>query len=94
MEETEGEKISENPFCEDCYKTGVLTEATEVHHIVPVESVRDPQSMTALAFDPHNIVSLCRECHIERHRQLKSHSMKERQRRMKADCEEFWKAFG
>lgn len=89
-----GEKLARNPFCEDCKRAGVLTEASEVHHVIPVESVRNERQMEALAFDPGNLVALCPECHRERHRQLRSHSRDEARRRTKKDCDSFWEAFG
>lgn len=63
-----------SPFCLDCCKEGVLTEATEVHHVRPVETGRTPEAMAALAYDSGNLVSLCRRCHHERHRKLGSHA--------------------
>lgn len=87
-------QLGRNPFCADCAKTGVLEPATEVHHVIPIETERDAERMTRLAFDPGNLVSLCHDCHHERHRLLKSHSRDERERRVKEEAEAFWKRFG
>ena len=56
-------KIEECPLCEICLKRGKTTAATEVHHIVPIESAKDEAVMRRLAYDYSNLQSLCRECH-------------------------------
>ena len=52
-------------LCVDCSKTGLITPAEEVHHIIELtqENISDP----AIALGPDNLVSLCRECHKKRH---------------------------
>lgn len=50
----------ERPICEECLKKGgALKPSQEVHHIIKVRS--NPN----LAFDPANLMALCRECHLE-----------------------------
>lgn len=50
----------ERPICEECLKKGgPLKPSQEVHHVVKVRS--NPN----LAFDPANLMALCRECHLE-----------------------------
>lgn len=50
----------ERPICEECLnKGGPLKPSQEVHHIVKV------QSNPNLAFDPANLMALCKECHLE-----------------------------
>ena len=44
-------------LCRWCLGEGRLTPATEVHHLIPVET--DPSR----ALDLDNLVSLCRVCH-------------------------------
>ena len=46
-------------MCQECRKKGVVTAATEVHHIVPL---RHDWSMRA---DASNLVSLCHKHHME-----------------------------
>ncbi|WP_303408450.1 HNH endonuclease signature motif containing protein [uncultured Alistipes sp.] len=72
-------------------KMGLIIPATEVHHVVPVESAGDRERMTRLAYDPGNLVSLCPTCHTERHRQLRSHSASEKRRRAKEEAAAFWR---
>ena len=44
-----------HPFCEDCYKRGILTPMEEVHHILPL-------SRGGTHADNH-LLSLCKSCH-------------------------------
>lgn len=50
-------KLTHNPYCEECLKSGVNEFATEVHHIVDI--AQDPTK--CLSYD--NLRSLCRQCH-------------------------------
>jgi len=50
-------KLTHNPYCEECLKSGVNELATEVHHIIDIE--KDPTQ--CLKYD--NLMSLCRRCH-------------------------------
>lgn len=64
--------IAEHPFCEDCMAAGILDQkAEEVHHIRPIGMGRDFAGMCALAFDPHNLRSLCHACHVRAHGKLR-----------------------
>lgn len=69
-------KLQSQPLCEcdECKKHGKITPATEVHHIVPVESVTTIEQMTLLMFDWHNLMSISHECHQRIHREMFSHS--------------------
>jgi len=67
--------ITNGGFCEQCVKNYFTggprpRKATEVHHIVPIESVTTRHEMEALAYDENNLIALCSECHHEAHRQL------------------------
>ena len=52
-------------LCVDCLKSGRVTPAEEVHHIIPLtpENVSDP----TVTLNLDNLVSVCRECHKKRH---------------------------
>lgn len=67
-------KLNCNPLCEDCEEQGILTSATEVHHITPVESANTVAGMEALMFNPGNLRALCHNCHVKVHAQEKSHT--------------------
>ena len=67
--------IDNGGFCEECvkhYQDGGPRprKATEVHHIVPIESVTSRKDMEALAYDESNLIALCSKCHHEAHRRL------------------------
>lgn len=64
------DKLTRNPLCEHCYSDRRIRAATEVHHIVPVESGLSMAEMARLAYDPHNLVSLCHDCHVEAHKAM------------------------
>lgn len=52
-------------LCQDCLAKGRYTPAEEVHHIQELtpENILDPE----VALNLENLVSLCRECHRQRH---------------------------
>lgn len=63
-------KLTQNPICERCAEEGRLSAATEVHHIIPVETGRTPQEKARLMFDVHNLRALCHECHVRSHTEM------------------------
>ena len=67
-------KLQEQPLCECCKSNDRITPATEVHHVVPVESVTAITQMEALMFDYSNLMSVCHECHKNIHAEMFSHS--------------------
>lgn len=67
-------KMAKNPLCEDCLLHGKTVIATEVHHVVPVESAHSVREMEMLAYDYNNLRSLCHECHQNTHISMKSRS--------------------
>ena len=77
------QQLAEHPFCELCAKKGVYyqTGATEVHHIIPVDSARTEEEAERLAYDTSNLMSLCHKCHSDLHKAEHSHSCKSHQKR-------------
>lgn len=73
--------LESSPFCEDCMAAGRVSMAMEVHHIIPLESVRDYRRMEELAYDRSNLVALCRACHKARHIAMKSNGKEEKKKR-------------
>lgn len=67
--------------CQDCGRA----QATEVHHVKPVEHATSSREMVALCYDPANLVALCHDCHQRRH--IGSHSAEERSRQVDAYIE-------
>lgn len=51
----------DNHLCQPCLKKGILTPATTVHHIKPLDDYPE------LALDADNLESCCRQCHEEHH---------------------------
>ena len=77
------QQLAEHPFCELCAKKGVYyqTGATEVHHIIPVDSARTEEEAERLAYSPSNLMSLCHKCHSDLHKAEHSHDRKSHQKR-------------
>ena len=48
---------TQQPLCEMCLELGVVTEATEVDHVVPLSEDWGRR------LDPTNLASICGECH-------------------------------
>ena len=48
-----------HPFCEECYKKGVLVPVEEVHHKLPLSE--------GGTHDRDNLVALCKSCHARIH---------------------------
>lgn len=63
-------QLIRQPYCERCLKRGIRTEAVEVHHIHPVQDALSDDDKFRLMFDPHNLMSVCRQCHVELHMEL------------------------
>ena len=72
-------------LCQDCLKKGMYTPAEEVHHIIWLtpENINDPN----ITLNPNNLISLCKECHHERHNtgERKQNLGEKRNRRYKVD---------
>jgi 5-methylcytosine-specific restriction endonuclease McrA len=83
--------VNNGGFCAQCvkdYRPGGPRprKATEVHHIVPIETAHTREEMEALAYDENNLIALCSECHHEAHRRLGKQHIKEA---MKNDINDF-----
>ncbi len=60
-------RLSDHPLCERCEEEGRVTAATEVHHVIPVESGLTRQEKERLMYDYFNLKALCHECHVKAH---------------------------
>ncbi len=49
--------LRRQPLCQICLKTGLYTQAQEVHHIKPIRERPD------LRLDAANLQALCKPCH-------------------------------
>lgn len=86
-------KLKANPVCERCESEERSTLATEVHHIIPVESVSSAPEMKRLMFGYLNLMSVCHDCHVEIHRELFSHSKEAVKANNKRNTERFINKF-
>ena len=51
--------IKAHPYCEECYKNGVMVPAEQVHHVKPLSE--------GGTNDFENLMSLCKSCHSRIH---------------------------
>ena len=64
-------KFIQNPLCELCLKEGTITPAEDVHHIRSFMSSDTPEARYQLAYDPENLMSLCKRHHQAIHNKRK-----------------------
>jgi len=50
-----------NGLCEKCLAKGIIKEAKEIHHIIPIEKNWNKR------LDYNNLIALCKECHQSEH---------------------------
>lgn len=81
--------LSREPLCRRCREQGRVTAARQVHHIIPLESIKDPARMERLAYSAGNLMPVCEECHRAIHQAMKSGGQQERRRRAAAESGEF-----
>ena len=64
-------KITHYPICYDCAIEGKSVPAEEVHHRIPYSwwTTKEDRLKALLCTDL--LVSLCKKCHLERHKHLK-----------------------
>lgn len=87
------QKLTENPTCQRCEEEGRQRFATEVHHVIPVEDGRTLQEMQRLAYDIHNLKSLCHECHVKTHTEMGRSGKAYAERKNKTDIQRFTDKF-
>lgn len=64
------DKLTASPLCERCQQQGIVTPATEVHHVTPVEDGLTLAAKRQLMYDYHNLRALCHDCHVQTHVEL------------------------
>jgi 5-methylcytosine-specific restriction protein A len=60
-------QLGKHPTCQLCAEQGRVTPAVDVHHVRSFTDISDPGERHRVAFDPHNLLSLCKECHATLH---------------------------
>lgn len=68
--------ITQHPLCYDCLLKGISRPAEHIHHVIPFERGITDEEKWDLLLDPNNLVSLCQECHTQRHIELGSFKRK------------------
>ena len=51
--------VASHPYCEECFKKGIIVPVDEVHHILPLAE--------GGSHDESNLISLCKTCHAKIH---------------------------
>ena len=71
----EAYKKSKGYLCEECWKQGIITPATEVHHIIKLteNNVNDP----SVSLNTANLMALCEDCHDKKHRKYRRFTVDE-----------------
>ncbi len=59
--------IKEHPLCEHCLEKGIVKPTEEVHHKIEFLKGKDEQEKWNLLLDEDNLLSVCRDCHMELH---------------------------
>lgn len=86
-------KLSQKPLCERCLSDGRVKLATEVHHICPVEEAYTVTEKEQRMYDLHNLMSVCRSCHVAIHAEMGRSGKGVTQERVKSQVEGFIKKF-
>ena len=68
--------MHQHPICSDCLAKGKVTPATSVHHIK--SPFKNGEINYTLLLDPDNLMSLCHQCHGERHAEEQGHKSNEK----------------
>lgn len=65
--------VMEHPLCERCLSQNRTTECQVVHHIIPLKTCNgDLNYLLQLAFDTHNLMSVCTKHHEEIHAEMRA----------------------
>ena len=65
--------LMENPLCEVCLEKGVINGTDlEVHHKKPISKGETIEEMMDIAFDSSNLMTVCKNCHHDIHKKMKS----------------------
>lgn len=86
-------KISAHPLCQRCQEQGRVTAATEVHHVVPVETGLGYADKQRLAYDWANLMSLCHDCHVAIHTEIGRSGKRQARQKAERQVERFRKKF-
>lgn len=66
--------LQQHPLCELCKEEGKVVPAVDVHHIISFLSTNDYLKRLYLAYNPDNLMALCKICHQKIHNNKKGKS--------------------
>lgn len=86
--------LTAHPLCQRCEQEGVITAATEIHHVRPVEESVGKAERRQRMYDPANLRALCHDCHVRTHTELgrsgKSATQKRNAEQVAQVCKKFF----
>lgn len=68
--------IREHPVCEECLKHGHVTDAEEVHHLLPYMSEKTEEARWNTFLNPKNLRALCKSCHYAYHYKMRHNRLR------------------
>ena len=63
--------LQQHPLCELCLKEDKVVPSVDVHHITSFMSTTDHLKRRSLAYNPKNLMSLCKKCHQNIHNSIR-----------------------
>lgn len=57
----------QQPLCRVCELEGKITPTEDIHHLISLLSTNDPNLRRKIAFDPYNLIGVCKKCHNRIH---------------------------
>lgn len=57
----------QHPLCEKCLERDIVKATEEIHHIKPILTGNSELEMKDLAYNPQNLMALCKDCHHQIH---------------------------
>ena len=63
--------LAAHPYCALCRRLGIVTPATEVHHLRPVQWWTTHEELLQLAYDLDNLLPICHHHHTAEHMRLR-----------------------
>ena len=61
---------SDHPLCQRCLEKGIIKPSEEIHHKIPFLTGKTSDEIYELAYDYENLMSVCKQCHSEIHKEL------------------------
>lgn len=62
--------FANHPLCQRCLEKGIVKPADDIHHTIPFLTGKTSDEIYELAYDYNNLMSVCKQCHLEIHTEL------------------------